>query len=107
MRRGAGGGGGRYRSWIGCHSSGVVRAWRAEVTNSATGRSSPGDPGGNVTTVLRPSAAPFGYGRRTPLPHPLPVSSICFGLTSVMGASTILQAPISPSRTMRAATGSV
>ena len=47
-----------------------------------------------------------GYGSLSPLPNPFPVSSICLGFTSLMGASTMLQAPISPSRTMRAGSGS-
>ena len=59
-----------------------------------------------LTITLRPGSAPAGYGSLTPFPHPLPVSSICLGLTSVMGASTMLHAAMSPSLTWRASIGS-
>ena len=101
-----------YNARTGFQSSGVTLVLYAIRQNSSHERSSP--PSGSKTT-LRPTLAgmvPFasildGYGNRTPLPHPLPVSSVCLGLTSLMGASTILHTAIKPLRTSMAGNASV
>ena len=94
------------------HSSGVTRVVYALPQNREQDKSFPVS--GFKTTFLPireeivPCASTLdGYGKRTPLPHPLPESSVCLGFTSFIGASTILQAAIKPLRTSIAGIASV
>ena len=101
-----------YSARTGSQSSGVTRVSCAIRQNSEQERSP--SPSGSRTTFLPvrvgivPCASTLdGYGKRTPLPQPLPLNTVCLGFTSLIGASTILQAAIKPLRTSTAGTASV